>query len=109
MHENHWTTHRANMTFARSQTLEALRRAQKEDVQDGGTFSASGDEVSFYTRPWDTPEDKARSARIGSVYLDWGSDTATIFAIEVESSEGFTLPQVMSRIPELFGQPLQAV
>ena len=108
MHENHWTTHRADITFARSQALEALHRAQRQDVRDGGLFSASGNEVCFYTRPWDTGENESRSARIGSVYLDWGTDTATIFAIEVESEEGFTLADVMRHVPGLFGHPLQA-
>lgn len=92
-----------HVVVSREQALEAMRYAHKHDVERSGVYDARSAAINIWSMDWLTPESRARSELIGSIYLAWNTphaDLATITQLDVE--QGWSLPDAERNVDLLF-------
>ena len=89
------TEHKLSIGFARIDgTSQLMEHARRNDVERGGRFDARAMAINVWDQDWTTPQRRAESRLMGTVYLDRAKNV--ICAADVEA--GFTLGDVVSLV-----------
>lgn len=100
--------HPVSYRFSWDQAVQALEKAEGEDIAYGGIYDAhSSAAISIWSHPWTTAQSQDASALIGTIFWEWGQgvdESIEVFALQVGPTA--TLAAVKRHMKLLFGTPL---
>ena len=85
------TRHPVDLRYSREELFALFAVANAEDVERGGRYDARGGAINFWTHVWTHPATREESETMGTVYVNWVTDTIW----EIECDEGFALDDLL--------------
>jgi hypothetical protein len=96
------TAHHVTLAYSREELLALFTLAREADVERGGRYDARSGCIHVWTHRWDVPAAKQESALMGTLYVNWV--TETVWKIDCE--EGFGLADLLRELAVLEAQAL---
>jgi hypothetical protein len=97
--------HHVELGYTRKELLALFALARAQDVEHGGRYDARGGMLHIWSHPWTHPATRDESTLIGSLAVNWVTETIW----RIECHEGFSLDDLLRELGILEQQALGRV